>query len=58
MKPIEIVCKHCEGSRVLLDAYAEWSVESQDWELCSTFDNAYCLDCEGETTPTEKELEL
>lgn len=53
---ITIVCQHCGSDEVFLDAYAQWSVEAQDWELCSTFDHAWCAMCDGETTPVEKEM--
>lgn len=51
MKPLKMVCEHCGSTHVFLDAYAEWSVESQDWELCSTYDHAFCDSCQRDTTP-------
>ena len=46
---IDIVCSECGSNEVVLDAYAQWCVESQDWELCSTYDEAYCTICDGKT---------
>lgn len=46
---IDIVCSTCGSNEVVLDAYAQWCVESQDWELCSTYDEAYCTMCDART---------
>ena len=44
------VCNRCGSSDVLADAYASWNMETQDWELASTFDKgSYCEACDGET---------
>jgi len=56
-KMITIVCQSCGSEEVFLDAYAQWSVDAQDWELCSTYDHAWCAICDGETRPVEKEIE-
>lgn len=48
-KPEKPVCKHCKSERVSLDAVAKFCVQSQEWELASTYDAAFCEDCEGET---------
>ena len=56
MSKITIVCSHCESDAVVIDAYAMWSVEEQDWTLASTYDAAWCTVCDGETTLIEKEL--
>jgi hypothetical protein len=57
---IMIVCKHCDSDAVVIDAYAMWSVEEQNWTLASTYDAAWCTPvcrvCDGETTLIEKEL--
>ncbi|MBI1214111.1 MAG: hypothetical protein GC190_21825 [Alphaproteobacteria bacterium] len=35
----------------MADAYAEWNVEAQRWEVANTFDKgAFCNRCDGETT--------
>lgn len=48
-------CSHCHSEKVVLDAWASWSYERQEWELGETFDHAYCevceSDCEIETVP-------
>jgi len=51
------VCSHCGSERVLLDAWAAWSVESQSWKLADIFQNAYCEDCSGEATLVAVEIQ-
>jgi hypothetical protein len=41
-----MLCAHCKGDDVVVDAWAEWSLEKQEWVLRTAFDNAYCIDCE------------
>ena len=50
------ICERCGSERVWLDANAEWDHEEQAWVLLNTFDNAYCTDCEGETTIKDEEV--
>ena len=47
MKPI---CKTCNSDSVKLDAWAVWDLDSQQWDLETTFDMAFCEPCDGETT--------
>ena len=53
-----MVCEQCGSEDVGIDAYAEWSVEEQEWVLASTYDAAWCTPvcrvCDGETTLVEK----
>jgi len=44
------VCSACGSSDVCRDATAVWSIEGKTWELQSVQDQAYCEDCNGETT--------
>jgi hypothetical protein len=39
---IEKVCETCGSVEVWVDALAEWDVDTQSWELGSTFDNSWC----------------
>lgn len=48
-------CSTCGCDQVLIDAYAEWSYELQEWVLHSTHDDAYCPDCESSTSITWEE---
>lgn len=53
---IKIVCKHCGSDNVMRDAWATWNVELQEWELLNVYDNAYCNECDGETSLKEVEI--
>ena len=53
---IDIVCGECGGSNVSRDAWADWSVEEQDWVLGAVFDYGHCQDCDGESSLEEVEL--
>jgi hypothetical protein len=57
-KKIKMVCADCGSDDVLADAYAEWDVASQKWELQNTFyKGAYCNACEAETRLDEQEID-
>ena len=40
-------CSHCGSTDVVIDAWANWNDETQEWELFDTFDEAFCRACEG-----------
>ena len=43
------VCRTCKSPEVLIDAYAQWSMELQDWTLNSTHEPYVCEgECQGE----------
>ena len=44
------VCNRCGSDAVLVDAYAEWDMDAQDWTLQNTFQQAVCEACGGETS--------
>jgi hypothetical protein len=46
------VCTHCGSTEVLVDAFAEWDVQAQKWELSQAFEEgqAYCSACDGEAS--------
>ncbi len=44
------VCSHCASTRVLRDAWAKWDEKAREWGLDAVFDQAYCPDCDGETS--------
>lgn len=54
---IDMVCAHCGSSNVRRDAWAEWSLDDQDWVLGQVFDMAYCEACECETSLIEMDPE-
>ncbi|MBC8315250.1 MAG: hypothetical protein H8E51_07080 [Bacteroidetes bacterium] len=43
---IQIICAKCGSDDVMKDAWAEWSVETQNWILHSVYDNTWCEKCE------------
>ena len=48
--PLRMKCKYCGGENVQADAYAQWNVCTQEWEVVNTFDKgAFCEDCDTET---------
>lgn len=56
-KRIAILCGTCGSDDVSRDALAEWSVDSQQWELRGLLDNADCNRCGGQTRLIEVELQ-
>jgi hypothetical protein len=58
MSVLLMVCGTCGSTKVLADAFAEWNVSNQQWELQNTFDKgAYCEGkCDGETRIEEIDL--
>lgn len=56
-KRITIVCAECGSDDVRRDAWGEWDVENQCWELGTVFDQGYCESCGGEASLDEKELD-
>lgn len=51
-----MVCAQCGSTQVTRDAWAEWSVDEQDWQLGAVFDYAFCHRCERSTRIEEKSL--
>jgi hypothetical protein len=42
------VCSNCQSDDIVSHAVAQWSNESQEWQLASTFGQpAHCNDCNG-----------
>ena len=50
-------CGNCGSDQVVRDAWAEWSVDNQQWELGEVFDHTFCLACETECTLVAKEAQ-
>jgi hypothetical protein len=44
------VCAHCGSESIVVDAYAEWDNDAQDWVLQNVFSEYFCGDCESETS--------
>jgi uncharacterized OB-fold protein len=54
---IKMCCSECGSKDVLVEAWASWDEVNQEWELSSTFNQAYCEDCDSETSINEIEIE-
>ena len=50
------VCRRCKSDNILVDAYAQWDVATQNYVITTVFDNATCVDCGGETQTEEINL--
>lgn len=49
------VCSVCKSAEVVADAYAEWNMETQAWELQNVlYRGAYCNACDGPTSLEEE----
>jgi len=55
-KRIGYVCAFCGSSSVMMDAWASWDTRQQEWVSRDTSTEAFCRDCDGETSLTEAEL--
>jgi hypothetical protein len=55
-KRIAIVCGTCGSDNISRDAWADWSVKAQQWELGTVFDYGHCHKCGGESRLVEVEL--
>jgi hypothetical protein len=53
---IRIVCGTCGSEDVSRDAWGDWDVERQRWELRTVFDYAHCHACDCETRLEEVPL--
>lgn len=56
-KRIIMVCPICGSDHIGADAWAEWSVEKQAYELGTVYDQESCLDCSAEIHADRIDLE-
>jgi hypothetical protein len=54
---VQFLCGNCGSTKVSRDAWGDWDVRMQRWDLRCVFDYAHCHDCDGETWLTEALLE-
>ena len=50
---LAVCCRTCGSEDVRLDAWAEWNISTQRWQLSQTFDAAYCNNCECDKSHLE-----
>lgn len=55
MAKINYVCKTCRSEDVGRDAWAQWDVESQQWQIQNVMSQGFCFKCEGEADLEEIE---
>lgn len=52
---VKLLCPECGAEDVVLDAYAAWDVETQDWVLHSTYEEKRCNTCGAEFDEADEE---
>lgn len=54
---VKMVCAECGDESVLADAYVQWNIETQDWDVANVFEKGgYCDTCEGEARYNEVKI--
>ena len=53
---IKKVCEECGSDNVTINANAEWDVETQSWELLSTYEHSWCSDCYDDINIIDQEI--
>jgi hypothetical protein len=49
MEKTKPVCRSCGSSDILVDAYAQWNQETQEWEVYDTYEKGgTCRTCDGD----------
>jgi hypothetical protein len=46
---IKYICRVCKSDDVGRDAWTQWDVESQQWQVQNLMSESFCFRCEGET---------
>ncbi len=49
MARIKYICRVCKSDDVGRDAWTQWDVESQQWQVQNLMSESFCFRCEGET---------
>ena len=52
-KRVGYVCAYCGSNAVLMDAWAAWDTEKQDWGLHDTLTEAFCRECDLHRVPLD-----
>ena len=52
-------CSKCKSTDILADAWAEWNIETQSWELQNVFEysGGHCNACDGPTRLEERKCD-
>jgi len=51
-----MVCAACSSEQVTRDAWAEWNVELQAWQLSAVFEFSFCHRCQSSTHLEERAM--
>ena len=54
---IKYVCKQCGSDHVGRDAFCDWNVNTQQWEIANLMDNDFCFECLRDTDLQEIQIE-
>ena len=49
MARVKYICRVCKSDDVGRDAWTQWDVESQQWQIQNLMSESFCFKCEGET---------
>ena len=53
---VKYVCEFCGSDDVLVDAWGCWDIGKQEWVLAETFQETYCLRCDGDCDINEVKI--
>ena len=53
---VNYVCNECNSENVFVQVSAAFDIVTQEWQLRSTYDQAYCVDCDNDIDIKEVEL--
>lgn len=49
MARVKYICRVCKSDDVGRDAWTQWDIESQQWQVQNLMSESFCFKCEGET---------
>lgn len=49
MARVKYICRVCKSDDVGRDAWTQWDMESQQWQVQNLMSESFCFKCEGET---------
>ena len=54
---IKYICTRCKSDSVGEEAFCDWNVEKQRWEIANFTGEAFCHDCADSTDLEEKPIQ-
>jgi hypothetical protein len=49
MARVKYICRVCKSDDVGRDAWTQWDMESQQWQIQNLMSESFCFKCDGET---------